>query len=122
MQYTGGHVRHIHQRFCHDGAVRLAYTLAQRFCHLGRCIADIDLTTSDVMRPPIKRNAAGQARHRVLADGIGGGVDPRHRSRDRAVVDNPPALGVLAFHLPKRPAGTKISTMYVGVQHCLPLG
>ena len=48
--------------------------------HLGRGVADVDLTAGDVVGAAVERGGLGQAGDRVLGRGVGRGVRPRRRA------------------------------------------
>ena len=73
--------------------------------HLGPGVADVDLAAGDVVRPAVERGRLGQAGDRVLARDVGSRQRSRRVGRDRAVVDDPPALRPLVFHQPERAPG-----------------
>ena len=61
MQHTGCYMMDVHQGLGQYGAVGLADSLSQRFRHFCEGVSDVDLATGDVVRAPVKRQAAGQA-------------------------------------------------------------
>src|SRR5205085_7027951 len=89
-------------RLGHHRAVRLRYAGRHALRRLAGGVADVDLAAGDVVLPTIQRGRLSKPGNRVLRGRVGRGVRPRGVRRDGAVVDNPPAAGVLALHQPER--------------------
>ena len=102
-------------------AVGLRHARGHPLGHLGGGVADVDLAAGDVVLAAVERGRAGEAGDRVLGRGVGGRVGPRHMGRDRAVVDDPAALRVLALHQAEGVLGAQEDAGQVDVDHGLPL-
>ena len=72
-----------------------------RLGHLGLGVADVDLPAGDVVRSAVERRRSRQPGDGVLRRRVGRRPRARHAGRDRAVVDDPPALRCLALHQPE---------------------
>ena len=66
--------------------------------HLGRGVADVDLSAGDAVAAAIQRNALRQAGNGVLRRGVGRRMRARHVRGDRAIVDDAPAHRFLRLH------------------------
>ena len=120
MDHRFGHLLHIHHRFDGNLTVRLFDADRHALGDLRQRVADVDLSTGDVVLATVERNAFGQAGHRVLGAGVGHGVGARRMGRDRAVVDDAAASRVLVLHDPKCGLRTQEHAGEVDVDHGLP--
>jgi len=121
IQHRFGDMFYVESRLDLDRAVRLRRALGHSRSHIGRCVADVYLATSDVLLPAVQRGGLGEARNPVLCGRIRRRVRTRHMSGDRAVVDDPPAHWVLGFHDLDRFLRAQECTCKVSVDNPLPV-
>ena len=112
---------HIEHRLRHDIATRLRHAGLHASAHVGVGVADVELAAGDVERPAVKRDALGQARDGVLGCRVGDRHRPRHVRRDRAVVDDTPALRLLFLEHADRFLRTHEAGGQVEIDDALPL-
>ncbi|MNC49484.1 hypothetical protein D3C75_986650 [compost metagenome] len=112
---------HVQHRLGCDLAIGLAYPPGHALGQLGQGVADVHLAAHDVVRPTIQRQRLGQAQYRMLAGGVRCGERAWGVRRDRAVVDDPPALRLLAAHQAEGGAGAQDYTIDIGGDDVAPV-
>ena len=117
MQHRVGHRHRVHHRLDPRRAVRLRHPFGHRYGHLGQRVADVDLPAGDVERPPVEADRPRDPRHRVFRGRVADRAGPRRVGRDRAVVDDPPALRRLRPHDAEGRAGAQEDAGHVDLDH-----
>src|SRR5437899_3595371 len=124
-------IRHIEDRltdvfqvetsFGHDRSIRLNDPGSHEFRHLCRRVPNINLATRDIVFTAVERNAFGQPRDGMLRCRVRRRVGPRRVSRDRTVIDDAAAPGILRLHDPDRFLRTQECACQVHIHCCCPL-
>ena len=114
--------RDVHHRLDADRAVGLERAL--RRCRRVSSVAALPMSIwpqAMLYARPSSDDRLRQAGDRVLGRGVGDGLRSRHVGRDRAVVDDPPALRPLRLHQPERLLGAQEAAGQVRVDDRPPL-
>ena len=121
MYHGACDVLNIHYRLDSNRPVGLEGTRRHTFGHVGLGIANVDLTTGDIILATIERGRSSETRDRVFGGCVRCRVRPRNIGRDGTVVDYAAASRPLVLHNPECFLGAQKGTSQVDIHDRLPL-